>query len=322
MDKNPQKILGEFNNKDILSIDQFDKVSFQYLFSFVPKMKKAVEAHKKLTLIDGNVVALLFFEPSSRTFTSFASAVKRVGGETLESQNLLQTSSMVKGETFEDTIKVIETYSDLIIMRHPEPFSAEKAAVAATRIPIINAGDGAHEHPTQTLLDMYTLFEKFGSLNHLTGVMAGDLLYGRTVHSLLKALSFYEGNTLYLLSPKQLKMPLKEFDKSVLDKLTIVEIEDENELPKDANFWYWTRVQKERFKNHSEYEKLKNKFILSNKLLNEKGNKNLFLMHPLPRIGEVLQEVDADPRAIYLTDQIRNGLFIRMALVSLVLGRL
>jgi len=174
-------------------------------------MKKAVEAHKKLSLIDGNVAALLFFEPSSRTFSSFTSAIKRVGGQTIEAQNLMQTSSMIKGETMEDTIRVIETYSDLIIMRHQEPYSVQKAAQAASFIPVINAGDGPHEHPTQTLLDMYTLEERFGSLNNLKGVLVGDLLYGRTVHSLLKALSFYKGNTLYLLSPKQLRMPLKEF---------------------------------------------------------------------------------------------------------------
>lgn len=313
---NPPLIKDNFKQKSLLSVDQLDKSSILNLFKKVPLQKRSVEKNEIRNDLKGKIISLLFFEPSSRTFSSFAAAVKRLGGQTLEFQNLTETSSVKKGESLEDTIKTFSVYSNGIIIRHPQAFSAYNASQVCN-IPVINAGDGTNEHPTQMLLDLYTIYEKFNKLNNLKGVLVGDLLNGRTVHSLLKGLSKFKGNTVYLLSPKQLSFPLEKFS-TELKNTQIIKIRDESEIPEDANFWYWTRVQKERFKNLREYEKLKNSFILSNELLSKKGNKNLILMHPLPRIEEIESEVDQDKRAMYFRNQIRNGLYVRMALLSLI----
>jgi len=274
---------------------------------------------KSSKILKGKLVTLLFFEPSSRTFSSFASAVKRLGGMTLEYQNPLQTSSAIKGETLEDTMRVFENYSDAVVMRHFEKGTL-KRAVDAVSIPVINAGDGIGEHPTQALLDAYTIQRKAKSLSGLTGVIVGDLLNGRTVHSLLKLLSLYKNNTIYLLSPQQLK--LEPLFKSEIERkgVHLIEISSQSEIPLTADFWYWTRVQKERFSDIKEYEKLKNKFVVTPELLEEKGNNKMILMHPLPRVGDIDVRVDNDKRSVYLSDQVKNGLYIRMALLSLILG--
>lgn len=270
-------------------------------------------------ILKGKLVTLLFFEPSSRTFSSFSAAVKKLGGMTIEYQNPLQTSSSIKGETLEDTMRVFENYSDAIVMRHFEKGTLQRAADSVS-IPVINAGDGIGEHPTQALLDAYTIFNKTGSLKGLTGLIVGDLLNGRTVHSLLKLLSLYKNNTVYLLSPKQLR--LESSFKKLVEKqgVKLTEISSQEEIPLFADFWYWTRVQKERFTDKKEYEKLKNRFVVTPELLAEKGNKKMILMHPLPRVGDIDIRVDKDPRAVYLSDQVKNGLVIRMALLSLILG--
>lgn len=270
-------------------------------------------------ILKGKLVTLLFFEPSSRTFSSFASAVKRLGGMTLEYQNPLQTSSAIKGETMEDTMRVFENYSDAVVMRHFEKGTLKRAADAVS-IPVINAGDGIGEHPTQALLDAYTIHRNSGGLSGICGVMVGDLLNGRTVHSLLKLLSLYKNNTVYLLSPKQLKLE-KTFKEEIEKKgVRLIEISSQSEIPITADFWYWTRVQKERFSDKKEYEQLKNKFVVTPELLEEKGNKKMILMHPLPRVGDIDVRVDSDKRSVYLSEQVKNGLYIRMALLSLILG--
>lgn len=219
-------------------------------------------------------------------------------------------------------MKVFESYSDLLIIRHFEFGMGERAATAALYKPVINAGDGTNEHPTQGLLDLYTIDKNIGSLDNLTGLIAGDLLYGRTLHSLLKGLSLFKNNTIYLLSPRSLRLPIDRIEFLRKRGMKLVEVNSVNDIPKNCAFWYWTRVQKERFKNLNEYAKVKNKFILTPSLVKKKGNKNMILMHPLPRVGEIDTAVDSDPRAIYLGDQIRNGLYTRMALVSLILGRI
>lgn len=231
-------------------------------------------------------------------------------------------SSVAKGETLEDTIRVFEAYSDCIVLRHPVAGTALQAANAAKLVPIINAGDGIGEHPTQALLDMYTIYEKFGRLDHLTGVMTGDLLNGRTVHSLLLALSLYKDNTVYLLSPTQLRLKIEDLKLFSERGIRLIEIESEKDLPKDAHFWYWTRVQKERFDNSDAYEAVKNRYIITPKLVKMYGNKNLIIMHPLPRVEEIVPEIDEDPRAVYLTSEIRNGMYVRMALLALILGKI
>lgn len=313
-------IENDFLGKDIVSFSQFDRPSIEKLFKFTKKVKAQLARDEFSTELKNTLTSLIFFEPSSRTFLSFATAIKRQGGLTLEMQDAQKVSSSVKGETLEDMGQVIQNYADCIIMRHPEVGSVEKVA-RAVQVPVINAGDGSGEHPTQALMDMFTLHERFGNLDGIKGLMAGDLLYGRTVHSLLMGLSKFENVTIYLLAPKKLKLPSEVVRKLQSSKMTLVEIDSEKNIPNDCKFWYWTRVQKERFSDPTEYEKIKNSFIATPALLKEKGNDDMVLMHPLPRVGEIDVRVDTDPRAIYLTDQIQNGVYTRMALLRLVLGR-
>ncbi|MEK7534574.1 MAG: aspartate carbamoyltransferase [Patescibacteria group bacterium] len=315
------KINGDFREKDIISLDQFTQKDIKILFSQVPKMRTIALKAMPSKIIAGKIVVILFYEPSSRTFGSFSTAIKQIGGQTVEILNPQQFSSVVKGETFEDTIRVFEAYSDAIILRHPERGTAAAASDAAKCVPIINAGDGVGEHPTQALLDLYTIYEKFKRLDNLNVLVAGDMLNGRTVHSLTRGLALYPKNTVYLLSPDDLRLSRKDYSNFIGRGVKLVEINSENDIPKNAHVWYWTRVQKERFKNIKDYEKLKNKFVVSQKFLEKYAGKNTILMHPLPRVGEILTEVDNDPRAVYLRSQIRNGLYVRMALLALVLER-
>ncbi len=319
------KINGKFSGKDIISLDQFNPSDISILFKRTTQMKKIAVNAKPSDLLKGNIVTLIFYEPSSRTFGSFGAAIKQLGGATVEIQDPKHFSSVSKGETLEDTIRVFEAYCDAIVLRHPVAGTALNAAAAAEFVPIINAGDGIGEHPTQALLDLFTIFEHTKRLNNLTGVMAGDMLNGRTVHSLIRGLSKYKGNTLYLLSPKELRLDRYELKtlRSHMEsgKVELIEIESEKDIPKNADFWYWTRIQKERFKNLKEYQKVKNTFILNNKLIKEKAGKNTIFMHPLPRVGEILEEVDENPKAVYLRSEIRNGMYVRMALLSLILGK-
>ncbi|MGH7203774.1 MAG: aspartate carbamoyltransferase [Candidatus Levyibacteriota bacterium] len=315
-----KKINGNFKHKDILSLDQFTPKDLDILFKQTKKMKTIAVKAKASQLLAGNIITLLFYEPSSRTFGSFGAAVKQLGGQTIEIQDPQHFSSVSKGETFEDTIRTFEAYTDAIILRHPH-VGATKVAADAAEIPLLSAGDGIGEHPTQALLDLYTIYETHGSLDGLTGVLAGDLLNGRTVHSLIRGLSLYKKNTLYLLSPKELSLSRPDY-KAFSDKgIKLIEIFSEKDMPEKADFWYWTRVQKERFKDQSSYEKIKNKFIVTEKLVKEKAGKKTIIMHPLPRVGEIETAVDADPRAVYLRSEIRNGMYIRMALLVLVLGK-
>lgn len=313
-------IKGNFIDKSIISLDQFDNESLGTLFRAVRKIKDTCEVNGYLGLMRGNLAALLFYEPSSRTFSSFASAVKKLGGQTIEYQNPAQTSSAVKGETIEDTVQVFANYAEVIIIRHPVAGTL-KLAAQASPVPVINAGDGIGEHPTQGLMDMYTILERCGSLNGLTGLIVGDLLNGRTVHSLMKGLSLYKNNTLYLLSPDNLKISRDLFDK-LSAQLQIIEITSDKDIPKNCDFWYWTRVQKERFANQADYERLKHAYVLTPQLVKRKAGKDTVFMHPLPRVGEIEIQVDADPRALYMTTQMKNGLYVRMALLSLVLGKI
>src|SRR5258706_2849997 len=216
-------INGNFKNKDILSLDQFSSKDLDKLFKVTREMKEIASNAKPSDILKGNIVTLIFYEPSSRTFGSFAAAVKQLGGQTVEIQDPQQFSSVSKGETLDDTIRVFEAYSDAIVIRHPQQGTAQKAADAAFFVPIINAGDGIGEHPTQALLDMFTIYEKVGRLDKLTGVMAGDLLYGRTVHSVIRGLSLYKDVTLYLLSPEELKLSREDFDEFKASGIKLIE---------------------------------------------------------------------------------------------------
>ncbi len=308
-----------FFGQDIISLDQFNRKSVEKIFSEVSKIKKT-PTKKLLKTLAGKIVGLMFFEPSTRTFSSNSAAVKRLGGQTIEYQNPLSTSSVVKGETIEDTTKMMEQYCDAIVMRHPIAGTLKKVADVAD-IPIINAGDGIGEHPTQAFLDMFTIFEKQKKLENIKGLMVGDLLNGRTVHSIIKGLSIFPNNTLYLLSPKQLRLSDKDMEEAKKRKIKLIEIKSLEEIPPDLHFWYWTRVQKERFTNKQEYEKLKLSFILTKKLVEKYAGKNTLIMHPLPRVGEIETAVDSDPRAVYLTTEPKNGMYVRMALLKLILTK-
>ncbi len=316
------KIKGNFLRKSILSISQFDTQSLETLFDATNQMRYIAVNALPSDILKGTISTLLFYEPSSRTRGSFDAAIKQLGGQTVVIENPQQFSSVSKGETFEDTIRVFESYCDVIVLRHYEKGSSLKAAKSARFVPIINAGDGIGEHPTQALLDMLTIKEHAGRLDNLVGVCGGDIKNGRTIHSLLRGLSIFPGNTVYLLSPDILKLEKEELSSYTKSGLKIIEIENMNKIPKKTDFWYWTRVQKERFTDIEEYKKVNNQFVVTKENFNRLAGKDTILLHPLPRVGEISPSLDSDPRAQYLKSQVRNGMYIRMALTALVLGRL
>ncbi len=311
-----------FKGRDIISFDHITVEDLSTLFSLTDSMKQIAINNVPSRLLEGQIISLLFFEPSSRTFGSFAAAVKRLGGQTIEVQNPEVVSSCSKGETFEDTIRTFEAYSNAIVLRHSKAGAARLAAEVAHFVPVINAGDGNNEHPTQTLLDLYTLYEKFGRLDNLKGLLVGDLLNSRTIHSLIRGLSLFDNNTLYLLSPPQLRLTRDDYCDFSSRGIRIIEIASEKDIPGDCDFWYWTRIQKERFTSLEEYEDVvKDKFVVTPRLLQEHASREMILMDPLPRVGTIDPAVDSDERAVYLRSQIRNGLYTRMALLALILGK-
>ncbi len=309
-----------FHNLDILSLDQFTSSMITILFNETAHMATIAKHSIPSDLLKGKNLTLLFYEPSSRTYGSFASAINRLGGTVVSILNPQQFSSVAKGETLEDTIRTFQSYSEAIIMRHHQAGAAKIAANVST-IPIINAGDGVGEHPSQALLDLYTIYEHTGRLDNLTILIAGDILNGRTVHSLIRGLSLYKNNTIYLLSPKNLTLSSEEKTLLTARGITLIEITSEKDIPKNAHVWYWTRVQKERFNSLEEYEKVKHSFVVTPELMKKYASNEMILMHPLPRVGEIDERVDSDPRAVYLTQQMRNGMYVRMALLHLVLNK-
>jgi len=312
----------DFVGKDIISLDQFSTKDLHKVFDLTQQMKWIATNNVPSQTLAGMVVSLLFFEPSSRTFASFAAAVRRMGGQTIDILNPKTSASIYKGETFEDTIRVLEAYSDAIVLRHHITGAASIASEAAEFIPVVNAGDGENEHPTQTLLDLYTVYEHFGRLDNLTGLLAGDPLHSRTLHSLLRGLSLFAGNTVYILSPEQLRLTRDDFLYFRSRGLEIIEITSEKDIPRRCQFWYWTRIQKERFATQEEYNAaVAETFIVTPRLLSEYASEEMILMDPLPRVGTIDPAVDRDKRAVYLRSQIRNGLYTRMALLALILGR-
>jgi aspartate carbamoyltransferase catalytic subunit len=266
-------------------------------------------------ILQNKVVASIFFEPSTRTRLSFETAVNRLGGRVIGFSDSSNTS-VSKGETLKDTISMIANYADLIIMRHYIEGAARYAS-EVSRVPIINAGDGANQHPSQTLLDMYSIKKTQGKLDNLTITMVGDLKYGRTVHSLLMAMSHFN-TTFKFIAPPELQMPAEY--KHYLDKLGLKYSEhlELSENINDADIIYMTRVQRERFSDLVEYEKVKNIYILTNQMLaNTKDN--VKVLHPLPRVGEIAIDVDDNPKAYYFTQSL-NGVYTRMAIIAYVLG--
>ena len=263
------------------------------------------------------ILATLFFEPSTRTRLSFESAMLSLGGNVLGFSSASNTSAS-KGESVSDTISVVSSYCDIIAMRHPKE-GAPLVATRRSKVPLINAGDGGHNHPTQTLTDLLTISREKGRLDNLTVGFCGDLKFGRTVHSLTKAMSRYKNIKFVFIAPPELKIP-EYLKHDLLDakNLDYKEVETIEEVVEELDILYMTRVQKERFFNEQDYIRLKDTYILDLKKL-EKSKSDLIVMHPLPRVNEITTEVDDDPRAKYF-DQVQNGRFMRMALILKMLG--
>lgn len=279
-------------------------------------LSERFEANPSQSLLKGKVIATLFFEPSTRTRLSFETAINRLGGKIIGFSDS-NSSSVSKGETLHDTIRMVSNYADMIIMRHPLEGSARYAAEVSS-VPVINAGDGANQHPSQTLLDMYSIRKTQGRLDDINLFMVGDLKYGRTVHSLLMAMSQFRNPIFNFVAPPELAMP-DEYKLFLSQKgIRYFEHLEFNDIINQADIIYMTRVQKERFIDPVEYEKVKNVYILRNEMLS--GTKpTVKILHPLPRINEIHTDVDKNPKAYYF-DQARNGVYTRMAIISHLLN--
>ncbi|VAW31483.1 Aspartate carbamoyltransferase [hydrothermal vent metagenome] len=302
---------------DILSVSQFNPDNLTYIFSRAREMREMVQRVGGTDLLKGKVLACLFYEPSTRTSASFIAAMERLGGSVIPITQGVQFSSVSKGETLADTIRVLEQYADVIVLRHPDIGSAREAAAAAS-IPVINAGDGPGEHPTQALLDLFTIREELGTIDDLKIAMVGDLRYGRTVHSLTKLLLQYNVS-LRFVAPEILRLPLKVMNKVIDSGLNVRETHDVADVIENADVLYVTRVQKERFTDLAQYEEVKNYYHITPEIM-AMAKEKMIVMHPLPRVGEIHDSVDDDPRAAYFR-QVKNGMYIRMALLAAVLGR-
>ena len=275
------------------------------------------DPEKYVHACDGKLLATLFYEPSTRTRFSFEAAMLRLGGKVIGFSEP-NSSSVAKGESIADTIRTIACYADIAVMRHPKE-GAPRIAANATDMPVINAGDGGHQHPTQTLTDLLTIRRRKGGFNNLTVGLCGDLKFGRTVHSLIKALSRYEGIKFVMISPEELRIP-EYVRKGVLDANSIPyrEVKKMQDVMTELDVLYMTRVQRERFFNEDDYIRLKDRYILDlDKLVSAK--EDMMILHPLPRVNEIAVEVDSDPRALYF-EQAKNGMFVRMSLIMKLLG--
>jgi aspartate carbamoyltransferase len=305
-----------FYGKDILSVKQFDRGDLEYIFGVAREMEEMVHRVGSFDLLKGKLLANVFYEPSTRTSSSFTAAMERLGGSVIPI-NEVRYSSVSKGESLPDTIRTLEAYADVIVLRHPEVGSAELAAKYA-RKPIINAGDGVGEHPTQALLDLFTIQEEMGRIDGLSVTMVGDLKYGRTVHSLARLLTLFDVRLNYV-SPEILRMP--EHIKAEVADSSIPQAEyfDLESILQGSDVLYVTRVQKERFEDLGEYEAVKGAFVITPDTMT-RAREDMIVMHPLPRVGEIAMEVDDDPRAAYFR-QMEYGMYVRMALLAMVLGK-
>lgn len=292
------------------SVDEFEEI-----FKLADEIIENPE--KFLHLCDGKILATLFYEPSTRTRFSFEAAMLRLGGRIIGFSEP-SSSSVAKGESVADTIKTVGCYADIAVMRHPKE-GAPKVASLYSPIPVINAGDGGHQHPTQTLTDLLTIREVKGELSGLTIAACGDLKFGRTVHSLIKAMSRYKNNKFVFISPIELTIP-EYIRKEILEKNNIefIEVESLDQVIGTVDILYMTRVQRERFFNEEDYIRLKDIYILDKEKM-EKAKSDMIVLHPLPRVNEIAYEVDDDPRAYYFK-QAKYGMYVRMALIAKLLG--
>jgi aspartate carbamoyltransferase catalytic subunit len=297
-------------NKSLVSISDYSKEEILHILD----LAAGFESNPDQPLLRNKVVASLFFEPSTRTRLSFETAINRLGARVIGFTDS-SSSSTTKGETLKDTIKMVSNYADLIVMRHPLEGSARYAS-EQSKVPVINAGDGANQHPTQTLLDLYSIQKTQGTLENLTIYMVGDLKYGRTVHSLLMALSLFKP-TFYFVAPNELAIP-REYKMFLKEKkIPFHEQFDINNL-ENADILYMTRVQKERFSDPMEYERVKNAYVLKNSML-AATRPNLRVLHPLPRVNEIDVDVDSNSKAYYF-QQAENGVYTRMGIIAAIMG--
>lgn len=305
-----------FYGQDILSVSQFNRDSLDYIFGVAQEMQVLVERFGSADLLQGKILANLFYEPSTRTSSSFMAAMLRLGGQVIPINNV-QYSSVTKGESLPDTVRTLECYSDVIVLRHPEVGAAATAARYASK-PIINAGDGVGEHPTQALLDLFTIVQELERLDGLRVAMVGDLKYGRTVHSLTKLLLNYNVEFVFV-NPDILPMPADVLGAVQTQGRTFHETKDVHAIIGEVDVLYVTRVQKERFTDMAEYDRVKDQYGVDEALMTH-AKERMVVMHPLPRVNEISYAIDNDPRAAYFR-QMRNGMFIRMALLAAILGK-
>lgn len=302
-------------DRNLIDPEDFSLEELEDIFNLARKIIKDKDSF--INSCNGKILGTLFYEPSTRTRFSFEAAMLRLGGQIVGFSEP-GSSSVKKGESISDTIRTVGSYVDVIAMRHPKE-GAPKYASYYSQVPIINAGDGGHQHPTQTLTDLFTIKEVKGDFSNLTIGVCGDLKFGRTVHSLIKAMSRYKNIKFVLISPKELQVP--EYIKTeVLNGKSIdyIEVERLEEVIDSLDVLYMTRVQKERFFNEADYIRLKDSYILDNEKL-KLAKKDLSILHPLPRVNEISQEIDTDPRACYF-DQVKYGMYVRMAIILKLLG--
>jgi len=304
--------MERLRNKDVLRADQFTRDEIELVMETAEGYEGSLNRGERLHDLSGKVLATLFFEPSTRTRLSFETAMHRLGGSVITVAEA-RSSSAAKGESLPDTIRTVEGYADVIVIRHPKIGSAAEAAEATVR-PVINAGDGAGEHPTQSLLDLYTIRKEKGKVDGLKIALAGDLKNGRTVHSLSRLLCNYKVSFI-LVSPELLRMPRKIVDELKGRGIEVDETDDLKEAIRSADVLYMTRIQKERFEDEAEYERLKGSYILTREMIEQESD--LTIMHPLPRVNEIATDVDGLEGAAYFR-QAANGVPVRMALLSLL----
>ena len=302
--------------KDIISMNDISKEEILEILEIAEKIEKTPE-EEKLNFLKGKIIATLFFEPSTRTKMSFESAAFRLGAQVLQLPPL-ELSSVKKGESFSDTIKMVESYSDVIVVRHPNDGAARLASTTSQK-PVLNAGDGSNQHPSQTLLDLYTIKDEKGTLNNLSIAFVGDLKYGRTVHSLVKALTHFNP-VIYFVAPKILQMPSYLIDDLDKNNIKYEILEDFRDCLDKIDVFYMTRIQKERFPDIEDYEKLKGVYVINKKNILGKCKEDMIILHPLPRVDEISTDLDDTKHALYFK-QAKNGIPIRQAMMMKVLDK-
>lgn len=301
-------------NRDFLEPEDFSKEEMEELFGLAGEIVARPEDYSRVC--EGKILSTLFFEPSTRTRLSFEAAMLRLGGKVIGFSDG-ESSSAMKGESIADTVRTVSCYSDIMALRHQKE-GAPKVGAGVSTVPLINAGDGGHHHPTQTLTDLMTIYHNKGGFDGLTLGFCGDLKFGRTVHSLISALAGYKNMKFYLISPEELIVPeyiRKKLEKNNVEYHEVRKLED---VIGDLDVLYMTRVQKERFFNEEDYVRLKDSYILTAKKMRA-AREDMIVLHPLPRVNEISPEVDSDPRSMYFI-QVKNGMYVRMALIMKLLG--